>query len=574
MIYALTIKNTMRYHVLATDYDGTIAWQGKVDNETIEALQKCKASSRKLILVTGRELDELLTIFPKYDLFDLIVAENGAIIFDPASKEEILLGEKPPENFINELKQKNVTPLSVGRVIVATWEPYEAMVLQAIHNAGIEYQVIFNKGAVMVLPPGINKATGLQEALDRLKISMHNVVAIGDAENDQAMFRIAECSAAVGNALVSIKKEATIITQKDHGAGVAELIASLIENDLAFADERLTESRLVIGKKGDHDFSLSAYRNGILLAGSSGGGKSTLTTAFIEALVETKHQFCIIDPEGDYMDFPNAVVIGDGDHEPVIYEVMALLENVAQNIVVCLLGIPLDRRPFFFNEFIAKFNAVKNNTGHPHWLIIDECNHLVPAEMEDSFFNIPDNLMSVWLISTEARNINRSILKYVDTVIAIGDEDAQILSGFAQIKDLSNKFSEVHGLPKGGAWVWEITQAAPLAIETRKPEHLSKRHIRKYATGDMMYSAFIFKGPENKLNLKANNALMFVQMAEGVDDETWNFHLQRHDYTTWFADSLHDDELAQLAKGIENTQTTAATSKDKILTLVRARYIA
>ena len=562
----------MRYHVLATDYDGTIALHGKVDDETVEALLKCKASSRKLILVTGRELDDLLTIFPEYKLFDLVVAENGALIFDPASKQETLLGEKPPENFINELKQKKVSPLSVGRVIVATWEPFEATVLQAIHKAGIEYQVIFNKGAVMVLPPGVNKAAGLQAALDHLKISMHNVVAIGDAENDHAMFRIAECSAAVANALDSIKNEATIVTRYGHGAGVAELIASLIENDLAFADKILKKSRLVIGKKDDHDFSLSAYRNGILVAGSSGGGKSTLTTAFMEALVETKHQFCIIDPEGDYTDFPNAVVIGDGDHEPVADEVMALLENVAQNAVVCLLGIPLKKRPFFFNEFIAKFNALKNKRGHPHWLIIDESNHLLPAEIEDSFFSIPDNLNNMLLISTTVKNLNRSILKYVDTVIAIGDQPAHILSDFARIKDADNMFREVHALPKGSAWLWEVTQAKPFVIETRKPEHLSKRHIRKYATGDMIHNAFIFRGPGNKLNLKANNALMFVQMADGVDDKTWNFHLKRHDYSTWFADSLHDDELAQLTKEVESTVTDAETSKEKILSHVKARY--
>ncbi|MDE3183762.1 MAG: HAD family phosphatase [Bacteroidota bacterium] len=210
----------MRYHVLATDYDGTIALHGKVDNETIEALKRCKTSSRKVILVTGRELDDLTTVFPEYELFDLIVAENGALIFDPASRKEILLEERPPENFIHELRQKHVTPISVGKVIVATWEPNEVAMLQGIQNAHIEYQVIFNKGAVMVLPPGINKASGLVAALDHLKISVHNAVAVGDAENDQAMFRIAECSAAVSNALDSIKKEATIVTQKDYGEGV------------------------------------------------------------------------------------------------------------------------------------------------------------------------------------------------------------------------------------------------------------------------------------------------------------------------------------------------------------------
>lgn len=562
----------MRYHVLATDYDGTIALHGKVDEPTVEALRQCKASSRKIILVTGRELDELIALFPEYEIFDLIVAENGALIYNPASKEEILLGERPPQNFINELRQKNVAPMSVGRVIVATWEPHQTTVLEAIRHAGIEYQVIFNKGAVMVLPPGINKATGLSAALKHINISMHNVVAVGDAENDQAMFKAVECSVAVANALDSIKKEATIVTQKDHGAGVTELIASLLNDDLAAADERLLQSRLIIGKTGKGDFSFSAYRKGILVAGSSGGGKSTFTTAFLEALAETKHQFCIIDPEGDYGDFPNAVVTGDGEHEPVLAEVMALLENPKQNVVVCLLGIALDKRPRFFNEFIAKFSELRNKTSHPHWLIIDEANHLLPAEMADTFFSIPDNLVNVLLISTTALNINRSILKYADTVIAIGAEPAEILSGFAAVKNINRQFHEIEELPKGQAWVWQFTGSNPIAIETRIPVHVSRRHIRKYATGDMTYNQFVFKGPENKLNLKAQNVLTFIQMAEGIDDETWQFHLQQHDYSKWFTTALHDDELANLTKEIEETETDPRISKDKILTEIRTRY--
>lgn len=167
----------MRYYVLATDYDGTIASHGKVDKKTVEALKACKDSSRKIILVTGRELKDLKNVFPEIELFDLIVAENGALIFDPKTRNEILLGERPPQNFIDELIQNNVAPLSIGKVIVATWEPNEAIVLQAIHHAHIEYQVIFNKGAVMVLPPGINKASGLQAALDHLQMSAHNAVA-------------------------------------------------------------------------------------------------------------------------------------------------------------------------------------------------------------------------------------------------------------------------------------------------------------------------------------------------------------------------------------------------------------
>src|SRR5690349_15695679 len=119
----------MRYQILATDYDGTIAHHGKVDEKTIEALKRLKASARKLVLVTGRELDELKAIFPEYNLFDMIVAENGALLYNPATFKEHLLGERPPDSFVEELKKQNVLPLSVGRVIVATWEPNETIVL-------------------------------------------------------------------------------------------------------------------------------------------------------------------------------------------------------------------------------------------------------------------------------------------------------------------------------------------------------------------------------------------------------------------------------------------------------------
>ena len=110
-------------------------------------------------------------------------------------------------------------------MIVATWEPHEAKPSsKTIHDLGLELQVIFNKGAVMVLPSGVNKATGLAAALAELGLSPHNAVGVGDAENDHAFLRVCECSAAVANALPAVKDTADIVMKGDHGAGVAELI--------------------------------------------------------------------------------------------------------------------------------------------------------------------------------------------------------------------------------------------------------------------------------------------------------------------------------------------------------------
>ena len=222
----------MYFRALATDYDGTVAHDGVLDDATSAALVRLKASGRDVILVTGRELDELIEVCPRLDLFDLVVAENGALLYDPATKEEVLLAEAPSAELIERLKAAKVPGLSVGRSIIATWEPYEVVVLEAIRELGLELQIIFNKGAVMVLPSNVNKATGLKAALTRLDLSAKNVVGVGDAENDHAFIKTCGCAAAVANAIPALLKEVDIVTDGERGAGVAELIDRIIATDL------------------------------------------------------------------------------------------------------------------------------------------------------------------------------------------------------------------------------------------------------------------------------------------------------------------------------------------------------
>src|SRR3954469_1080216 len=149
----------MRFHALAADYDGTLATHGHIDGATLDALKRLRASGRKVVLVTGRELDELLGLLTDPGLFDRIVAENGAVVYQPNTREARNIAQPPAPAFAEELRRRGVDRVSVGRVIVATWEPHQQVVLDAIHDLGLELQVIFNKGAVMVLPSGINKAT-------------------------------------------------------------------------------------------------------------------------------------------------------------------------------------------------------------------------------------------------------------------------------------------------------------------------------------------------------------------------------------------------------------------------------
>jgi HAD superfamily hydrolase (TIGR01484 family) len=159
----------LRYLALAVDFDGTIAHDGVVAAATVDALARVRTTGRRLILVTGRQLDDLVGHFPQVDLFDRVVVEDGAVVYRPETREERLLGDPPPEKLVALAHEKGVEPLAVGRVIVATQQPHEAAMLAAIRELGLEHQVVFNKGAVMVLPPSVNKATGLAAVAPRLR---------------------------------------------------------------------------------------------------------------------------------------------------------------------------------------------------------------------------------------------------------------------------------------------------------------------------------------------------------------------------------------------------------------------
>ena len=221
----------MRFLALATDYDGTLATDGAVDGETVAALRRLAATGRKLILVTGRQLNDLLRVFPDARLFDVVVAENGAVLYRPASRDTRVLAPPPPAHFVETLRRRGVEPLWRGQVVVATVQPNDAAVVDVIRELGLGLQVILNKGSVMVLPASVDKATGLKSALDELALAPQRVVAIGDAENDQAFLALSGYGVAVANALDTLKATTKHVTRGEAGAGVREIIDWLIATD-------------------------------------------------------------------------------------------------------------------------------------------------------------------------------------------------------------------------------------------------------------------------------------------------------------------------------------------------------
>ena len=221
----------MNYDALATDYDGTIAHDGVVDEPTVDALRRAREAGLRLIMVTGRELSDLFNTFAHADMFEHIVAENGAVLYDPAAGKVEVLAPAPPPALLEALARDSV-PLSVGHSIIATVEPYEHQALAAIRDLGLEWHVIFNKGSVMVLPAAVTKATGLARALESMGLAAERTVGVGDAENDQAFLRSCGLAVAVDNALPTVKEMAHVVTAGARGAGVSELIDRLLAGDL------------------------------------------------------------------------------------------------------------------------------------------------------------------------------------------------------------------------------------------------------------------------------------------------------------------------------------------------------
>jgi hydroxymethylpyrimidine pyrophosphatase-like HAD family hydrolase len=571
----------MRYLALACDYDGTVASDGVLDEPTRAALARVRASGRKLLLVTGRVLEDLGRVCPGLELFDAIVAENGAVIHRPDTRESRLLGAPPPAGFVAALRAAGVEDLGVGRVIVATRRPYETAALDVIRAQGLELNVVFNKGAVMVLPSGINKATGLAAALAELGLSAHNVVGIGDAENDHAFLSTCECAVAVANAIPSLKELADYVTAASRGAGASELAAMMLADDLASLAPRLHRHDLLLGHDGDgRAVTLPAHGATVLVAGTSGGGKSTVVTGLIERMAERGYQHCVVDPEGDYATYQGGVVLGDAEHAPTMHEVMDVLTAPDRNVVVNLLGVPLEQRPPFCTTLLTQLLELRARLGRPHWIILDEAHHMLPEGWQAPAPVDSRQLAGLVLVTVHPEHVVPSVLRSVDTVIALGREPAETLRRFAGALGLGAPSVDSGGLPAGEVLVWSPRTPAAEAVRLRATPARGerRRHARKYAEGELGPDrSFFFRGPDGRLNLRAQNLRLFLQVADGVDDQTWLFHLRRGDYSAWIRGAIKDDDVADEIAAVETGALGAPSpteTRARVRAAIEARYTA
>jgi HAD superfamily hydrolase (TIGR01484 family) len=566
-------------HVFACDYDGTIASGGQVAEATAQALARVRESGRKLLLVTGRMLGDLRTVCPDADkMFDAVVAENGALLYFPDTRETKVLGDAPEEALLEALRRRRVR-FDIGASIIATDEPFAEAALAAIRETGVERTLVFNKGALMLLPGGITKGTGLEAALAAMELSPHNTACIGDAENDHVFLAMAECGVAVANAIPALKERADYVTRASSGDGVIEFIDEHLVNDCVEIVPRLPRHRLSIGETGDGEpVALRAHGTRLLIVGPSGSGKTTLTGALVERIVESGRSALLIDPEGDYQtlaDLESVVVLGGTGERalPTPDELHQLLRRPRSTLALNLSAMTRAEKVAYATKALGVVASVRSTSGLPHWLILDEAHHVLPADGSPAAELLragPESLCMITLVVEDLAPDARAL----PTAVASTE-----LGAFATALKAVGGGAMPTAIPGGPlergeavlAWLTDTPRAVRFRVARRRIQH--RRHVRKYTEGELPPDrSFYFRGPAGALNLRAANLTRFVELADGVDEPTWAHHLERGEYSAWIRDMIKDPELATQVAALETAGDPPSESRRRVREAIRARY--
>jgi hydroxymethylpyrimidine pyrophosphatase-like HAD family hydrolase len=438
----------MRYVALAAGFDGTLARDGVCDELCIEALRALAATGRKLILVTGRELRELLEIFPEVRIFDYVVAENGAVMHRPATRESEILAQAPPEILLQELRRRHVTPLSVGSSIVRTVQANEAEVSAALRKLQLDFQLVTNPGALMMLPAGVNKASGVWAALRELGVSRHNLVAIGDGENDLALFEFAEHAVAVQNADPLVKRVANRVTQGAHCEGFLELARDLIATDLADAVPR---HKVGIGvRRNGTAVEVTPCHDSLVVHGPDGSGKTALCNRLLEQFLANSYQCCVIDAQVSDLKLPSEVeVFGDAHEVPRITDILTALDQPTASVAINLAALAVETRPVFTDALLVQLQALHDRLGRPHVVLIRQAHSFLTDGASAAFARLSE--VTMIYATAEPERLPARILSGVTLTLNSATQAVTAGGAVERISGLAAGSAAVESLPESDA---------------------------------------------------------------------------------------------------------------------------
>ncbi|MCY1076639.1 HAD hydrolase family protein [Archangium lansingense] len=472
------------------------------------------------------------------------------------------------------LSRRVLSPIERGQVAVYTHASNACALVEAVRELGLELQISFCGESALAVPPGINKGAGLQEALLSLGLSPHEAVSIGSEANDHSLLGVSECAVAMADALPAINERAFFVTRGGAGTGVVELIEELVRDDLQAAKAWIPHDSLVLGFDGAGEaVCVPSYGDNILIAGPRGGGRSSYVFGFLERLIQKKYQPCVIDPTGEFEPREDMVRLGSRLRAPRASEVIAALADPSVKLVVNLAGLPPYEQPGFCSELFTALKGMRKRTGRPHWIVVAGAQHLWPAGGHTAA-GIPSALGETLLLAENPGDVAPPILRQADVAVAVGPAPARTLVQLAKALDEAPPHLPLSAGQEDEVLAWFVTEGhwpMRLRISPGRSERL--RRLPGHVEGDLGSGSFIFHGPERRLNLRAGNLSAFCQLAEGVDEQAWLFHLWNGDFSRWIRHVLRDDELAREVSAIEcRYELPADDSRRRVLGAITHRY--
>lgn len=573
----------MRLSVIALDYDGTISRHDRLDSFMRDAIGDARRRGVAVMLVTGRRLDDLRRVAGSLDFVDSVVAENGAVVHFPDGGLTTTLAPPIPPAFAARLQKEGIS-FQAGQCLIDGDAGAAPRMLDVIRELELPIVLVFNRSRVMAMPQGISKATGLRAALEILRKSPRNAVAIGDAENDHELLRFAEVGAAVEWGSPSLRAAADIVISGDGPAAVADFITRVAAAGRLPTVPR-ARRRLMLGHTADgREFSLGVRGRNVLIMGETNSGKSWLAGLLCERLIFHGYSLCVIDPEGDYRTLdalPGVRVLGGEDEPPTPRALLHALRYPDRSVVIDLSCMEHNAKLEYIRSVLPALNVMRRRTGTPHRIIVDEGHYFLRDAFRHNLLDLDFNGYTV--VTYWPSQLPPELVTATEVILVTRE------SNRAEIDALRGHCTACEHLD-ASAWdalpALQIDQAAALPVTSEAASDLEVftigerltphvRHRQKYVdvpVGDAQ--AFVFDQKGRPGTTRAHTLREFVMVLDELDLRRADGYLRRGDFSRWIADVFGDRALALELHGHEReyVQARPGDTVGRIAAAIKSRY--
>lgn len=572
----------MKLSVMALDYDGTLAIDGVMEPSVREAIAAARGNGVIVLIVTGRILDELRRVAGDLHFADGVVAENGAIVHFPDSGHTRVLAPHVPAGFVEALHERGVAA-GAGQCLVDADAADRGVILETIRQMELPLVLVFNKGRVMMLPEGVTKATGLRAALEMLRRSERNTLAIGDAENDHELLRVAEFGAAVAWGSASLRAAADFVIPGNTPAAIGRYIGACAGRAWLPQPARPRRQLLLGHTEDSREFSLAARGRNVLIAGDAKSGKSWIGGLLCEQLILQGYSVCVIDPEGDYRSLealPGVIILGGEDPPPTPRELLEAFRYPDRSVVIDLSHLPQDAKIEQVHAILPALNVLRRKTGLPHRILIDEAHYFLHGAHD----LLDLELHGYTVVTYCASGLPADLLRATEVLLVTCQSNpAEVAALFRQFgegdESVRAHWAAVLGrLAVGQAVALPVTQEAGGALlafrlSQRMTPHV--RHREKYVDVPVTEPrAFTFTPHGHSPMRRVRTLREFVTEIERAPAASLTGYIHRGDFSSWIGEVFGDHGLADELRRYER-EYRAGERRDPataIAAAIRGRY--